>query len=117
MSSIANPLLGTGSTATTANPGTRSSALSGLVAATAAIPGIGPLVNGAVGGGGALGTAVTSTVANGLEATFFSSRVVAIILGLILITGAILLYIGEDLAGAIETGKGGVAKVGAAIAA
>lgn len=107
MSSVASALLGSPapvSTGVTTGTGTTvaGSGILGSIGNSIA----GPVVN-----------AVTSTVANGLEATIFSSRVVAIVLGLILIAGAILLYIGEDLAGAIESGKSGVAKVGAAVAA
>jgi hypothetical protein len=79
---------------------------------TAAIPGLGPAVNTVQ-----VGSTMGVSAANSLEATFFSSRVIAIVLGLILITGAILLYIGEDLAGAIEAGKSGAAKVAAVGAA
>lgn len=39
-------------------------------------------------------------------------RIIAIVLGLILIGGAILLYIGEDIGGAIEAGGKVAAKAG-----
>ncbi len=49
---------------------------------------------------------VVSNVAGSVfNSTLFSSRVVAIILGLIAIAGAILLYLGEDIAGAIGLAK------------
>lgn len=110
MSTVASALLGAPtpvSTGVTTNTG---SILGGVANS---IPGAGVVTSALSGAAGSVGT----TLANGLEATFFSSRVIAIVLGLILIAGAILLYIGEDLAGAIETGKSGVARVGAAVAA
>jgi hypothetical protein len=105
MSTVVNPLLGSGASSTTTNPGTKTSGISGAL-------------GGALSGGlssitGPVTTAVTSTVANGLEATIFSSRVIAIVLGLLLIGGAILLYIGEDLSGAISQGSKIAAKVAA----
>ena len=59
-------------------------------------------------------TSIGTTTGSSFSGLFdlFSSRLVAIVLGLIFIIGAILLYIGDDVAGAIESGKGTVAKIG-----
>lgn len=95
MSTVANSLLGSVPGNTAATTTSTGSGLSGTVSG---------IVSGVTG-------SIGSTVANGLEATIFSSRVIAIVLGLILITGAILLYIGEDLSGAIEAGGKIAAKV------
>ncbi len=84
MNAINPPMIG-GSPASSAPP--------------ASTPGIGSTVAGYV------GSAVTSTL--------FSSRVIAIVLGLICITGSILLYLGDDIAGAIGVGGKAVSKVGA----
>lgn len=108
MASVINPLLGT----STSTGGTGSNLATSLGSVINSIPAAGAVTSALSGAAGSVGT----TLANGLEATFFSSRVIAIVLGLILITGAILLYIGEDLAGAIESGKSGVAKVGSVVA-
>lgn len=59
---------------------------------------------------------VVSSVASGAvssvgTALFFSSRFAAIILGLIFIAGALLVYVGEDVADALGVGsKGAVVK-------
>lgn len=110
MATVTSALLGSPAPVSTGVTTSTGSILGGVANS---IPGAGVVIGALSGAGGSVG----ATVANGLEATFFSSRVIAIILGLILIVGAILLYIGEDLAGAIESGKSGVAKVGAAVAA
>lgn len=97
MSAIVNPLLGSGTPASSVNIGAPTS--TGIVSSA---------VNAVTGVVSSAASAVVTTSANALEATFFSSRVIAIVLGLLFIGGAILLYIGEDLSGAIEKGKGAI---------
>ncbi len=58
--------------------------------------------------GAAASGAATTAVSSAFNSTLFSSRVVAIILGLIAIAGAILLYLGEDISGAIGVAKKGL---------
>lgn len=89
------------------NPGNLSTAKSGL---TSTLSTVGSTLTGVVSG---VTGAVATTTANALEVTIFSSRVIAIVLGLLLIGGAILLYVGEDLAGAISTGGKLAAEVAA----
>lgn len=55
--------------------------------------------------------AVTSSVAGVVSSSLLSSRVVAIVLGLIFIAGSILVFLGEDIADALGVGsKGAIVK-------
>ena len=103
MSSVANTFLGTGSGPTyTSNSGDKVTVPSDLPTS----------INGPVEGvTGAAVNAVSSTVSYVGSAIFFNSRFAAIILGLICIAGAILLYVGEDIADALGVGsKGAIVK-------
>lgn len=65
-------------------------------------------------GTGTSSSPISLSPASWISSLFTGSgdRIAAIVLGLIFIGGAILLYIGDDVAGAIETGGKIAAKVG-----
>lgn len=102
MATVGNTLFGNGA-GTPINPTTLSAPIG---TATIGGPQSPTLTNVASGLSGINGETIGSYVSSVL----FSSRVIAIVLGFIFIAGAILLYIGEDLSGAIEAGKSGVAR-------
>jgi hypothetical protein len=101
-----NTFLGTGSggSGTSASPTT--------VQAVQQLPSSFPSV------GGAIASQAATSVGSLITSPLFSSRLVAIVLGLLFIAGAIIVYVGEDVADALGVGsKKSIVRKGVELAA
>lgn len=67
--------------------------------------------------GGAIVSQATTSLTSLITSPLFSSRLIAIVLGLLFIAGAIIVYTGEDVADALGVGsKGAIVRKGVALA-